>query len=149
MTGWHLDWSKAATLAFCCLLIISLWFRFCAATYMPCSFTQEFLISYYYVSPYPVLDFLQFVSTLQTIYERVMQFCKELVLGIISSWPCSSSGMRRKERLIIVHSPAFGGRGMFVTGKVSTCLSVAIVVIHAQYRPRAKAVLSQFSTRTP
>ena len=123
MTRWN--WNNGTILACCSLLALYSWLCFHAANVdASTSFTlpQDFLmwsLFAIFVSPVSVCTASY---TLQAAYDSAASFVKHMVVKLFSFLPC-----RYPEKdLIIVHSPAFGGRGMFVTiAGVSTVRSNA------------------------
>ena len=124
MTRWN--WNKGTIVSCCSLLFLYSWLSLHAACVHASiwSFTllQDFLIWSFvavFVSPVSV----SYASyALRTACKSVVSFCKRMVVQLFSLLPCPCP----EKGLITVHSPAFGGRGMFVTiAGVSTVRSNA------------------------
>ena len=116
------NWNKRTILACCCLLTLFPWIGFqtvYVGAQMLCTLAQDlptWALAVICVAPLSISDFL---FVFETAYESAV-FFKHMVGEIFHSLPCPYPATGCRKALVIVHSPAFGGRGMFVTTGVST-----------------------------
>ena len=113
------DWNKGTILLFCLLLVPCFYVCFYVTANMPNFLLQDFFIRSLVVVICTLLGAV-ILSAIEMGYQRVTKFFKRMFHEILSSWPDSSTVKGSENRLIKVHSLAFGGRGMFVTAGVST-----------------------------
>ena len=117
MSAWN--WNKRTILACCSLLALYSWLCFHAAyvdASMSVTLPQGFLMRSLVVIFFSPVSVSDVSSVLQTAYDSAASFAKHMVVKLFSFLPCPCP----EKGLIIIHSPAFGGRGMFITGGVST-----------------------------
>ena len=146
MPAWNFDRNRGTILAWCCLLALSSCCYFHTAytnANTLCILAQDLLMSFVTicVSPMSAVSF-----ALQTVYESAVSYVKQMMGDILSLLPCPYPEKGYKNNLVVVHSPAFGGRGMFVTAGVSSvrsnipcCLQlygVAIIISNAFWKDK-------------